>query len=63
MIDLRLVPVDDELAVLARCWRCKQDFEQDEYYCQVTLADDPPSQVWVTCTGCAGLMYLELDSA
>ena len=63
MIDLQLVPVDDELATLGRCWRCKQDFEADDYYCQVSGEDDPPSQVWITCTGCAGQLYLETHPA
>lgn len=47
-----VVPMDDELARLGRCWACKQHFEGEEFYCQVTPIATAV-EVWVTCIGCA----------
>lgn len=50
-----VVPMDDELAKLGRCWLCKQPFETDDFYCQLTppCVEGGTLMVWVTCLGCA----------
>lgn len=48
MIDLTLVPVDDELARIGRCWRCGRAFDEELYYCK--------ADTWVTCLDCVCTM-------
>lgn len=49
-----VVPMHNELARVGRCWLCKQPFETDEFYCQLTLrAEDATVRVFITCLGCA----------
>jgi hypothetical protein len=55
--------VDDELAALGVCCNCKQPFEDDEFYCQVSNRDVLPNgMVWLTCIGCAALLAFRPDS-
>ena len=53
-MNVRTVPVDDELAALGMCFQCKQPFEGDEFYCQVQQDESPI--VWLVCVGCGALL-------
>lgn len=53
-----MVPMDDDLAAMGVCSSCHQDFDGDEFYCQVALDDLSTDTVivWLTCIGCSALL-------
>jgi hypothetical protein len=50
-----MVPMDDDLAAMGVCCHCHQDFDGDEFYCQVATDNliTETTVVWLVCVGCA----------
>ncbi len=50
-----MVPIDAELAAHGVCSNCKQAFEDDQFYCQVSFTGSTadPFVYMVICIGCA----------